>query len=78
MDEERRRNGPLLKYVPKKTQAIQEQYVEMFFKNRSEQELALAKRIYAKQLEIVGQMNRSGVRILGRHRRCHVGFRCTP
>ena len=64
MEEDRRRNEPLLKYVPKKIQAIQEQYFEMFFKNRSAEERALAKRIYAKQLEIVGQMNRSGVRIL--------------
>lgn len=64
MDNERRRNVPLLEYVPKKIQALQERYFEMFFKNRSEEERALAKRLYAKQLEIVGQMNRSGVRML--------------
>ena len=64
MDEERRRNDPLLKYVPKKMRAIQEQYFEMFFKNRSEEERTVAKRIYGKQLEIVGQMNRSGLRVL--------------
>src|SRR5262249_6488016 len=64
MDDERRRNIPLLKYVPKKIQAIQQQYFEKFFSNRTGEERGLAKRIYAKQLEMVGQMNRAGVRIL--------------
>jgi hypothetical protein len=36
----------------------------MFFKNRTEEERALRRRINAKQLEIVGEMNRAGVRIL--------------
>ncbi len=64
MEAERRRNVPLLKYVPKKTQALQDQYFERFFKNRNEEERALARRLYAKQLEILGAMNRAGVRIL--------------
>jgi imidazolonepropionase-like amidohydrolase len=64
MDEDRRRNLPLMKYVPQKVQALQVQYFEMFFKNRTDGERVLARRIYAKQLEMVGQMGRSGVRIL--------------
>jgi imidazolonepropionase-like amidohydrolase len=36
----------------------------MFFKNRTEEQRTLAKRLYAKQLEIVREMNRAGVRIL--------------
>jgi imidazolonepropionase-like amidohydrolase len=64
MDEERRRNTPLQKYVPKQMQAIQEQYFEMFFKNRSAEDRARAQRLYAKQLEMLNLMNRTGVRIL--------------
>src|SRR5262249_14691538 len=64
MDEEMRRNDPMVKYIPKKTQEIQKQYFEMFFKNRSEKQRTLAQRLYRKQLEIVGQMNRAGVLML--------------
>src|SRR5262249_31891579 len=64
MDEEMRRNAPMLKYIPKKTQEIQQQYFEMFFKNRSEKQRTLAQRLYRKQLEIVGQMNRAGILML--------------
>jgi imidazolonepropionase-like amidohydrolase len=64
MEEERSRPDPLIKYVPKKIQAVQAEYFDMFFKNRTEQERALTRRVYARQLNMVGEMNRAGVRML--------------
>ena len=59
-------NDPHLKYMPSQIKSSWDPRTKDFagFKNRSPEEMALGKKIYQKELEIVGAMQRAGVDIL--------------
>jgi len=54
----------LMRYVPKKMKESMQNLFDMYFKNRKEEEWAIAKKVYEKDLEMVGAMHRAGVGLL--------------
>ena len=63
IDEHDYSKNPRMKYAPKFREFMQGFY-DSFFKNRTKKEWALARKLYAKDLELVGAMHNAGVDIM--------------
>ena len=57
-------DDPRLKYIPRDIASSWNPKADPFLKNRTAEDWALSKKVFSKELEIVGAMNRAGVEIL--------------
>ena len=57
-------DDPRLKYIPRDIASSWNPKADPFLKNRTAEDWALSKKVFSKDLEIVGAMNRAGVEIL--------------
>src|SRR5688572_2908496 len=56
--------SPLMKYLPKEMKEFWQAFMEMFMNRRTKDEWDTAKRVFRKDLEVVGAMQRAGVGLL--------------
>jgi hypothetical protein len=64
LDERDPFGDPKMKYVPKAVKDFQQTMIDMFLKGRTQEQWATAKKVFQKDLELVGAMHRAGVQIL--------------
>jgi imidazolonepropionase-like amidohydrolase len=64
LDDPTFRNDPRLKYMPAQIRTQWEPATDFRFQARTEDDFALARLVYQKQVELVGMMHRAGVEVL--------------
>ncbi len=64
MDEDNPSSDVRMKYIPKKVKELGQSWRDMFFKNRTKEDWAIAKKVYEKDLGLVRAMHRAGLSIL--------------